>query len=63
MINAYWENLNFDIQEGKASDWLRVVDRSVPAHFDLFEIGKEQALNSLRYNVKGRSVVVLGRTT
>jgi isoamylase len=63
MINAYWENLNFDIQEGKASDWLRVVDTSMPAHFELFEIGKEQALNSLRYDVKGRSVVVLRRTT
>jgi isoamylase len=63
MINAYWENLNFDIREGKASDWLRVVDTSMPAPFDLFEIGKEQALNSLRYDVKGRSVVVLRRTT
>jgi isoamylase len=63
MINAYWENLNFHIQEGKASDWLRVVDTSMPAPFDLFEIGKEQALNSLRYDVKGRSVVVLRGTT
>ena len=63
MINAYWENLNFDIQEGKARDWLRVVDTSMPAPFDLFETGKEQALNSLCYDVKGRSVVVLRRTT
>jgi glycogen operon protein len=62
MINAYWEDLNFQIQEGTAGDWLRVVDTSMPAPFDFIEIGQEKALNLLSYDLKARSVVVLLRT-
>jgi isoamylase len=63
MINAYWEDLNFQIQEGNASQWMRAVDTSMPSPFDLLEIGKEKALESLNYEVKARSVVVLLRGT
>jgi glycogen operon protein len=63
MINAYWEDLNFQIQEGNASLWMRAVDTSMPSPFDLLEIGKEKALESLNYEVKARSVVVLLRGT
>ena len=59
MINAYWEELNFQIQEGNAGQWMRLVDTSMPSPFDLLEIGKEKALESLNYEVKARSVVVL----
>ncbi len=59
MINAYWEDLNFQIQEGNAGQWMRLVDTSMPSPFDLLEIGKEKALESLNYEVKARSVVVL----
>ena len=62
MINAYWEDLNFQIQEGKVEDWLRVVDTSVPSPSDLFEAGKEKGLTSLSYEVKARSVVILLHT-
>jgi hypothetical protein len=62
MINAYWENLNFTIQEGKAGDWLRVADTSMPSPSDFFEAGQEKALSSLSYDVKARSVVVLLHT-
>jgi isoamylase len=61
MINAYWEVLNFQIQEGELGDWLRVVDTSLPSPLDLLEIGKEKSLESLNYQVKDRSVVVLLR--
>jgi pullulanase/glycogen debranching enzyme len=59
MINAYWENLSFQIQEGGAKDWMRVADTSMPSPFDLLEIGKEKPLRSLNYGVKARSIVVL----
>ena len=59
MINAYWEDLNFQVQEGEAGDWLRVTDSSMPSPFDVLEMGKAKALGSLNYVVKARSVVVL----
>jgi isoamylase len=59
MINAYWENLSFQIQEGGVKDWMRVADTSMPSPFDLLEIGKEKPLRSLNYGVKARSIVVL----
>ena len=31
MINAYWEDLLFTIQDGRASAWRRVVDTSLPS--------------------------------
>ena len=63
MINAYWEDLNFQIQEGEASSWMRVADTSMLSPFDLLEAGKEEALRSLTYQVKARSTVVLLRST
>jgi glycogen operon protein len=59
MINAYWEDLTFRIQEGDVGDWMRVADTSMPSPSDLFESGKEKAISSLNYEVKARSVVVL----
>ena len=63
MINAHWQDLNFQMQEGKPADWLRVVDTSKPTPLDLLEEGQEKALASLSYEVKARSVVILLRTT
>ena len=63
MINAYWEDLNFQIQEGSVTNWTRVADTSAPSPFDLLEIGKEESLKSLNYQVKARSVVVLLKST
>lgn len=62
MINAYWEPLNFAIQEGVAKEWQRVVDTSRLSPFDLLEVGSEETLASLHYKVEARSVVVLLRT-
>ena len=63
MINAYWEDLNFQIQEGEVNGWMRVADTSMPSPLDLLESGKEEALGSLNYKVKARSVVVLVKST
>jgi glycogen operon protein len=61
MINAYWDDLTFTIQEGQAGDWLRVVDTSLPSPDDIVEPGEERPLHSLQYRVHSRSIVVLQR--
>ena len=63
MINAYWEDLNFHIQEGGVSDWIRVADTSRPSPFDLLESGTEEAVKLQNYMVKARSIVVLLKNT
>ncbi len=57
MINAYWEDLDFVIQEG--SGWKRVLDTGLPAPQDILEPGHEEPIGDARYRVKARSVVVL----
>jgi glycogen operon protein len=59
MLNAHSEALRFHIQEGQASDWLRIVDTSLPSPRDIAEPGKEGPLTSLDCEVGPRSVVVL----
>ncbi len=59
MINVYWEDLLFTIQEGQASDWRRVIDTSLHSPEDFREPGLEPTVSSLQYQVKARSVVVL----
>jgi len=59
MINGGEHDLEFTIQEGHAEQWRRVVDTSLPSPDDICEPGSEMPLDSLRYLVKSRSVVVL----
>jgi glycogen operon protein len=61
MINAYWGDLVFAVQEGRPEEWLRVVDTSLPSPEDIAEPGQETRLTRLDYLVKARSVVVLRR--
>ena len=61
MVNAYTEDLHFIIQEGRASDWLRVVDTSFLPPDDFTDPGLEIRLQNLDYQVKARSIVVLIR--
>ena len=56
MINAFWEPVRFQIQEGKARDWKRLVDTSQQ------EI-VEEPVHSLDYQVAPRSVIVLEQRT
>jgi glycogen operon protein len=57
MINAYWEDLTFNIQEGTAASWRRVVDTNQPSPGDFLENGPPP--QSLQYVVGARSIVVL----
>ena len=61
MINAHWEELAFEIQEGAANAWRRVVDTSLDSPFDILEPGNETSLQSMEYRVPARAVVVLVR--
>ncbi|HUS08466.1 MAG TPA: isoamylase [Bryobacteraceae bacterium] len=59
MINAYWEPLDFTIQEGVAEDWQRVADTSLPSPHDIPE--GPVAIASTRYRVGPRSIAVFVR--
>jgi glycogen operon protein len=57
MVNGFWEDLTFHIQEGGPGDWVRIVDTAQPSPADFAEV----PLTSLEYHVQPRSVVVLLR--
>lgn len=61
MVNGGWTDVLFRVQEGKAADWLIVVDTSLPSPLDISGPDETRPLRSLDYAVKGRSVVVLRR--
>ena len=63
MINAYWEDLPFTIQEGPAHRWRRVIDTSLDSPHDCCGPGGEVPVTSPHYVVKARSIVVLVRAT
>jgi isoamylase len=59
MINAYWQPLPFQIQEGAPKDWVRIVDTDLPGPLDFSEHGLP--LPQSNYQVAPRSIVVLIR--
>ena len=61
MVSAYWEPLEFVVQEGQPSEWRRVVDTGRESPGDICEPGRELLLTSVRYTVGPRSIVVLVR--
>jgi len=62
MINMAPEDVTFEIQEGPARRWARVIDTARKAPDDIREPGSEPRLRSLSYVVRQRSVVVLAAT-
>ncbi len=59
MINAYWGELEFHIQEGTAQEWRRIVDTSQSSPDDFSDEGLP--IGSAEYVVAPRSIVVLLR--
>ena len=59
MINGYWEDLEFQVQDGAPQEWTRIVDTSLPSPSDFSDSG--QRLTKSSYLVAPRSVVVLLR--
>ena len=61
LVNAYWDDLAFRIQESSARPWRRVVDTARASPDDMLEPGSEIPVDGERYVAQGRSVVVLLR--
>jgi len=61
MINGSQDELTFQIHEGTASAWHRVVGTSLDSPADILEPGNESPLRDLHYRVPGRAVVMLVR--
>ena len=61
MINAYWEELEFDVQEGTADEWKRLVDTALPSPDDFSSDGIP--LDRMKHLLAPRSIVVLLRST
>ncbi len=62
MINSYWQQLAFTVQQGDAHQWRRIIDTSAAAPHDFLEGGGDP-LPSLKYEVAARSIVVLVRAS
>ena len=60
MINAYWEKLEFKVQEGTAQEWMRIADTALTSPDDFSYRG--ETLQEASYSVAPRSVVALLRT-
>jgi isoamylase len=60
MINSYWQELRFEIQDGAPEDWLRIVDTGLPSPNDFIEHGLR--LQQWTYQVAPRSLVILLRS-
>ncbi|MDW8231418.1 MAG: isoamylase [Roseiflexaceae bacterium] len=64
MINGYWKDLVFTIQEQAPGGWWRVIDTARPSPDDIREPGQEVQVCQPYYVVSARSIVVLrSRTT
>ena len=59
MINAYWEPLDFAIQESAAGAWSRAVDTFLASPDDIAAPGTEPVVPGGSYRVGPRSIVVL----
>jgi glycogen operon protein len=59
MINAHWEELEFQVQEGAAREWRRIVDTALCSPDDFSEHGLP--LEHPKYKVAPRSIAVLLR--
>jgi len=61
MVNAWWNPLDFVLQEGNPGEWKRIIDTNLESPDDIVDFGTALALNSPTYRVEGRSIVVLQR--
>jgi glycogen operon protein len=59
MINGYWDDLAFQIQEGAPREWKRVVNTALPSPDDFADEGVP--VEQMKYLVAPRSIVVLQR--
>jgi glycogen operon protein len=61
MINGWWQDLTFNIQEGQSGEWRRGIDTSKPSPNDFSLHGDQPTIGTCQYLVEARSIVVLVR--
>lgn len=61
MINAYWNDLEFTVQDQQPRSWRRVLDTSLLRPADFSDAGQEPRLERPNYLVRARSIVVFIR--
>ncbi len=59
MINAYWEDLIFEIQTETPDQWRRIIDTSLEGPGDFIYFVDSNPLATPTYSVAARSIVVL----
>jgi glycogen operon protein len=59
MINAHWEDAQFQIQEFQSRAWKLVVDTARGSPQDVYMPGEEPPVRGPRMTVRARSIVVL----
>ena len=59
MVNGHWQEQIFKVQEGRPSEWRRVVDTSRASPDDIAEPGAEAILKSAEYIMQPLVVVLL----
>jgi glycogen operon protein len=62
MINAHWEDAQFEVQQADLSGWQRIVDTSRASPDDFIDEEQATQLPSALIEMKGRSIVVLVRS-
>jgi glycogen operon protein len=62
MINAYWEPLEFTLQEGKPQEWRRIVDTHSESPCDFVDHPDAPVLTTATCMVQPRSIVVFQRS-
>lgn len=63
MVNAYWQSLDFVIQEGEPGEWRRIADTALDAPNDFLDAGDAPVLASLNYKLQPRSIAVFARSS
>lgn len=61
LANMHEHALAFEIQEGRAGDWARVIDTGLASPDDIRDPGAEKPLDGLRYRAGPHCVVVFRR--
>ena len=59
MINGWWQEVTFTVQEGQANEWRRVIDTAKPSPADFCVGGDLSNCQTRQYPVEARSIVVL----
>lgn len=61
MVNAWWDDLKFEIQDVTGIPWQMVIDTAQDSPRDILDLGDWTQLSAANVNVRARSTIVLMR--